>query len=589
MAHIVFTGSTFYTNGVDRTPEISPTIQRAASSFQSINSSFDIALDSASNVLAQNHSMTISGFAVTSHEWTVTKLTLGGGGAPVYMTVTGLDLRMPYDPAVPILDQEPAYLAAANRALLGNDTADVGGTVSAFWGDLKTLSAGQGFIYGHDAIVVRNDLSVGAAITPTFFGDGISALSGSFFTAGHDRIDASASQVGVRIFGDFETAQGSGTFGNDLLIGGSQVDFIFGDSLAADATAGGDDILFGNGGSDQLFGGGGSDRLSGGEGNDTLNGGAGDDFLEGGNGGDALNGGDGFDFAVYDSIDIAGGHAIFLSSPGSNTATAAGDSYSSIEGIVSNTGNDTLFGNEEQNVLSSQNGNDVLFGAGGFDSLYGGNGDDSLFGGTGAGDYLDGGLGFDFARYDFALAGVTANMSSPGANAGEAVGDIYAGVEGLVGSNFDDGLAGDGQANVIIGLDGNDTLVGFDNVDTLQGGNGVDTLFGGNQQDFLSGGAQADNFVFLGLGEALTGPADQISDFVSTVDKIQLSQSGFGVSGLNFVTGNTATTAFAQFIFNPGTRTLLFDPDGTGAGSTAVPIVTLQAGATLVAGDIVMI
>jgi Ca2+-binding RTX toxin-like protein len=598
MAHVVFTGTTFYSTGFGTTPETNVTAAAPAGGSFNIGDSTYALTISTGGADTANMALDFNGRTLDADTWLVNTVRFGGGAvaAPDYMTVTGLNLEIVVDTTTLLGPVTRAGLVgAAGRALLGSDTADVGGVVSQYWGDLKTLSAGQGFFYGSDAIVLRSGIALAPGQTTVrLYGDGVSAAAGSTFTGGHDLIDGAAAAAGVplTIFGDFETADGTGTFGNDTLYGGAGADVLYGDSLSGVASAnGGNDRLFGGAGGDQLFGGGGADYLNGGDGTDTLDGGMGDDILAGGLGADTLIGGDGFDYALYDPDGLGqffGGVAVFLASPGSNTNTAAGDTFSSIEGLIGTAVNDTLAGNEEHNVLIGLSGGDVLFGAGAGDSLYGANGEDSLFGGTGA-DYLDGGLGYDYARYDFALAGVTANLSNPSANAGEAAGDIYAGVEGFTGSNFDDGLAGDGQANVIIGLDGNDTLVGFDNVDTLQGGNGVDTLFGGNQQDFLSGGAQADNFVFLGLGEALTGPADQISDFSSTVDKIQLSQSGFGVSGLNFVTGTTATTSFAQFIYNPGTRTLLFDPDGTGAGSTAVPIVTLQAGATLVAGDIVMI
>jgi Ca2+-binding RTX toxin-like protein len=324
--------------------------------------------------------------------------------------------------------------------------------------------------------------------------------------------------------------------------------------------------------------------VRGGAGNDQLFGGGGDDSLFGGAGADQLDGGAGFDYARYDSA--TAGVAVFTFQPASNTGEAAGDSYVGIEGFVGSNFADTIIGDEGVNVLIGLNGHDVLFGAGGFDSLLGANGEDSLFGGT-AGDYLDGGLGFDYARYDFALAGVTVNLSNPGANTGEAAGDVFVGIEGLTGTNFGDGLAGDAQANVLFGWSGADTLVGFANIDALFGGDGNDTLFGGTEQDFHFGQGGADVFVFQGLSEAFTG-VDSLQDFASGVDKIALSSAGFGVGSINFVTGPGATAAAPQFIYNPTTRTLLFDPDGTGAGSTAVPILTLQAGATLVASDLAL-
>jgi Ca2+-binding RTX toxin-like protein len=346
----------------------------------------------------------------------------------------------------------------------------------------------------------------------------------------------------------------------------------FSDTLTGDASP---NVLFGIGGNDSLFGGGGAD---------VMDGGLGDDSLTGGLGGDQLTGGAGFDYARYDAAGSA--VAVYLADAASNTGEAAGDSFSGIEGLVGSAFGDTLIGDAAANVLVGLNGADVLFGGGGADSLYGANDQDSLFGGAG-GDYLDGGLQFDYARYDFALAGVTANLTDAGANTGEAAGDVYVGIEGLTGTNFDDGLVGGGQANVLFGWAGADTLVGYANVDALYGGDGADTLFGGDQQDFLFGEGGADVFAFLGVAEAYTG-VDAIQDFSSTVDKIALSASGFGVGSIAFVAGPGPTAATAQFIYDAANQMLLFDPDGTGAGSTAVPILRLQPGAVLAQADLVL-
>jgi Ca2+-binding RTX toxin-like protein len=593
MAHVVFTGTTFYAGGVGTSPEIQPSIDEVFSASQTANDAFTVQLTNGIFTEPTSYEVTLRGVMRDLSTWTVTGATLGGlfSGTPDYMTVTGLNLDMQIDPVNVLSPANFAtYLATANRVLHGSDTMDVGGVVSQFWGDLKSLTSGQGFVFGDDSIVLNSTLALApGSTTVKIFGDAVAAFAGSNFVAGDDLIfgEAVAAGVPMTIFGDFETADGTGTFGNDIIRGGSGADLIYGDSLTTiNSVVGGNDRLYGNDGNDQLFGGGGNDYLYGGSGTDTLNGGEGDDILEGGNGGDILNGGSGFDFASYDVPGFLGNHAVFLASPGSNTNSATGDTYNSIEGLVSGNGNDTLFGDENQNVLSSQNGHDVLFGAGGFDSLYGGNGDDSLFGGT-SGDYLDGGLGFDYARYDFALAGVTLDLAA-GGSGGEAAGDIFAGVEGVTGSNHADQITGDGQANVLFGFDGADILIGRDNIDSLHGGAGGDQLFGGNQQDFLFGEGGADIFVFGGTAEALTG-VDSIQDFSSTVDKIGVSASGFGISGISFTTGTGPSAAGPQFIYNPGTRTLLFDPDGTGAGSTPVAIATVQPGGTIAAGDLVLV
>jgi len=166
---------------------------------------------------------------------------------------------------------------------------------------------------------------------------------------------------------------------------------------------------------------------------DTLNGGLGIDVLVGGVGGDTLNGGGDFDYASYASA--VTGVAAFLTVPGSNTGEAAGDSYNSIEGLIGSAHGDTLMADDNVNTLFGGGSNDVLFGLGGADTLYGEEGDDSLFGGLG-GDALVGGNGFDYARYDFASAGVAVFMFDMTSNTGDAAGDTYSSIDGIIGTNF---------------------------------------------------------------------------------------------------------------------------------------------------------
>lgn len=137
---------------------------------------------------------------------------------------------------------------------------------------------------------------------------------------------------------------------------------------------------------------------------------------------------------------------------------------------------DLIIGSAENNALKSGAGDDYVYGLGGNDKLYGGTGSDHLAGGEGR-DLLDGGDGFDYASYVHAAKGVVASLANPGMNAGEAAGDHYLSIEGLVGSQFDDRLVGDGHANTIEGRGGNDALIGFGGADTLIGGTGNDTYW----------------------------------------------------------------------------------------------------------------
>ena len=72
--------------------------------------------------------------------------------------------------------------------------------------------------------------------------------------------------------------------------------------------------------------------------------------------------------------------------------------------------------------------------------------------------------------------GVTASLSTSANATGDAVGDTYVSIEGLQGSDFNDSLAGDANANRIEGLSGDDVLEGSAGNDTLVGGLGSDTF-----------------------------------------------------------------------------------------------------------------
>lgn len=149
--------------------------------------------------------------------------------------------------------------------------------------------------------------------------------------------------------------------------------------------------------------------------------------------------------------------AVVIGTSGSDFVHRVGD------GLVAPPGyNDTPF---------STTGNDLIEGLGGNDIIYGDAGDDFLDGGPGA-DVLNGGPGFNYADYGDATAGVTANLVDPTQNTGDAAGDSYTLIQGLVGSNFDDTLIGDSNSNNIRGKDGNDFIQGGGGADTIDGGTG---------------------------------------------------------------------------------------------------------------------
>ena len=221
-----------------------------------------------------------------------------------------------------------------------------------------------------------------------------------------------------------------------------------------------------------------------------------------------------------------------------------------IENAIAGFGNDIVIGNGQANALSGMSGNDLLRGSGG---------DDLLTGGPGA-DRLAGGAGNDTASWAGSGEAVTVRLHSLSAAGGDAQGDTFPytvdiaytdadgaeqteslpDVEHLIGSAYDDILAGDRRDNVLEGGAGDDTLYGGpgggDDVmsgnagnDRLFGGLGNDRLDGGTGDDRLAGGAGADVFVF-----APGNGADTITDFANSQDRIDLS--AFDLAGYDDLT-----------------------------------------------------
>ncbi|MBO9557869.1 MAG: calcium-binding protein [Caulobacter sp.] len=252
-------------------------------------------------------------------------------------------------------------------------------------------------------------------------------------------------------------------------------------------------IINGTAGPDHLIGGvdddvinglGGDDTLEGLGGNDQINGASGNDYLYGGAGADALDGGADFDLARYDGS--LAGVTVDLTTGTGVGGEAQGDTLSAIEGLVGSGFNDVLKGNNLGNILYGLGGDDSLYGVsdtdiqvGGPDALNGGDGNDHLFVSL-ASQIVDGGPGYDMARYDQFTHGV------------DIATDRLTSIEALLGSNFNDILAGDIGDNVLYGVDGDDTLVGRGGTDHLYGNDGNDVFIGDSSNSLMDGGFGLD-------------------------------------------------------------------------------------------------
>jgi Ca2+-binding RTX toxin-like protein len=147
------------------------------------------------------------------------------------------------------------------------------------------------------------------------------------------------------------------------------------------------------------------------------------------------------------------------------------------------------------------NGADVIFGTFAKDTIYGLGGNDVLKGGGGA-DTLYGGEGTDTAAYGDSSEGVQVSLALGAGTGGTAQGDKLYDIENLSGSNYDDTLEGDANANSLYGEAGNDTLKGGGGADKLFGGAGDDMLNSDGWGDMLDGGSGNDTANF---SESATG------------------------------------------------------------------------------------
>lgn len=278
----------------------------------------------------------------------------------------------------------------------------------------------------------------------------------------------------------------------------------------------GDDMIWGFDGSDLLSGGFGDDTISGGSGNDTLDGGAGEDFFYGGSGSDLV---------TYASA--AAGFALNLVDSSLSTEDAAGDLFFSIERFQLGAFSDRMIASLRAETVLGGGGNDTIDGGSGNDSLQGDAGNDLLIGGAGA-DRLTGGAGIDTASYETATVAVTINLAT-GVHAGDALGDVFSGIERFQLGAFADRFTGGAGAETVLGAAGNDTLIGGAGNDSLQGDAGNDLLIGGAGADRLTGGVGIDTASYETATAAVTinlasglRAGEAVGDVLSSIERYQL-------------------------------------------------------------------
>ena len=283
----------------------------------------------------------------------------------------------------------------------------------------------------------------------------------------------------------------------------------------------------------------GDDVLDGSSSDEKLYGKEGNDRLKGRAGADRLDGGTGIDVADFSTSST--GVSVNLATGLASGGDAAGDSLFSIENVDGSAFADTLTGDSGSNRLSGGAGNDILDGGAGADNLLGGAGDDFFYVDNSADAVTENsGEGLDtvVSSLSWVLGANVENLILAGSSAINGTGNALANsLTGNGGANTLDGASGD---DFVQGLGGNDSLIGQAGNDRLEGGDGTDLLIGGAGRDTLVGGAGGDRFDFDITGDSAVGSGDQILDFVSGLDKIDLST-------MDAKTGTKKNDAF-QFI-----------------------------------------
>ena len=402
------------------------------------------------------------------------------------------------------------------------------------------------------------------------------------------------------------TVTATGTFDNTINLSGVTAAAFTALSATVPAVSisggGGIDVLTGSELADAILGGPGNETQLGGAGNDvfTWNPGDGSDTLVGGTGTDTMlfNGstgdeifavtaqGAGFRFTrnlgtivmdatqvelltlnalggsdsatVNDLTGVADLNTItFSMGVGDDTASASAQANAAISFLVSGgTGNDTLTGSPNADVIGGDDGNDTILGLAGVDLMDGGAGDDTITGGPGSepnqqggdgndtfiwnpGDGSDGlvggagtdtelfngsagneifavtaqGAGFRFTRD---LGGIvmdaiqveTLTLNALGGNDSATVGNLTGVADlttiGLLMGDGDDTVNASAQANTAIALTidggaGNDNLTGSAVADTINGGAGNDSIIGLAGVDVMDGG-DGDDAILGGPG-----------------------------------------------------------------------------------------
>jgi Ca2+-binding RTX toxin-like protein len=370
-----------------------------------------------------------------------------------------------------------------------------------------------------------------------------------------------------------------------------------------------------------IYGGAGNEAIFGGYKGDTILGGSGNDYICGGDGADSIDAGDGDD-VIYTSKAGLTEDSSINGGLGSNTLVFAtpgeagcwdNESYGAISFNLSselsnatsflNIGgggnNDTLTGDDNDNVIIGAGGNDTLNGGGGNDTIYGddhlndssgtiygirsygitdgndtisgGDGDDVIYG-DGGDDILDGGAGNDTISSGSGSDTIIITSSTNS----DILTDFTDGTDAI---GFDNSL---NVGNLTFVASGNDTqikngsdilltltglssssisAIDFQSTNTsnqtINGTSGDDVLIGGAGDDTFNGGAGSDTLIGWG-GDDIFNIATKSGTWIDTIN----GGSGTNVLNISYVSNGLSDFVTRSIPTSEGSSMSLVDANG---------------------------
>ncbi len=402
----------------------------------SLNNNGDVSLsgtqqggDAAGDRLANVRNLTGSAFNDVLKGSNADETFIGGAGKDAFFGGGGVDTVTYAIVTGPITINLTTNVNAGGEAL-GDTFTNIQNIIATTANDLLTGDGAANYLFGANG---NDTIEGGAGADELVGGLGIDTVSYANSSAG---VTVNLALQGLSFSNGQKDTKGTASNGGDAagdylwgfenIIGSAFIDSLTGDSAA-----------------------------------NNIQGGGGDDTVNGGLGTDALDGGAGIDTVDYSYLISGKNLTVTLGAYDAKTfnvaqTSASGitgdtDSVKNFENIVGGAGNDKLTGNAGDNWLTGGAGADILIGGAGADRLHGN-----------VATSVDLGNPGDTADYSASNAGITIAISNASyslvGEGGHAEGDILAGINNIIGSNFNDFISGDTVFGVLSGLGGDDII-----------------------------------------------------------------------------------------------------------------------------------